>query len=1252
MPIASDYGYKLDHSDAGEESPHFFTLVKSTCLDSTEERPSCQAPLANESEKDSTVSSNEDVNRVSPKESRQELIERIKRQQQPRQWLAHTLQAEPNQSQSTLAFDSEIGTPSLMPPIDIKERESPTDYFKEEQKNLALSIERPRSALHRGDFRGEASTPADNFRDRTSRHKSGAWFGTSPPPPWLSGRPAGVSPLQVRTNGSLASIPGAPRIRAASFVFRAPTSPLANQSNVADLENLDQHAGRTRERSSDKSSRRRTFSPSALRDLRLPHPDTPLLDVMNSSMPSRSRGTMFPYQAHQPCRSLASLDDSHSSEHRWAPSAHTRRPSLSSETSPLQRAPMVGRYEESILRGRMSSLPSRPLDFVAQIGVLGKGSCKSSLRCPPHVTVPFPAIFYHYGNIPGATSRDGPSPYVGLIDLDKHASAVDNQELRRRRSRELQSAGVHHSDIMDHDTSTPRVKPSRSSRGREGQFSKDGPRGGYRIPEQGQVQVIIRNPNKTAVKLFLIPYDLKGMEPGQKTFIRQRSYSAGPILDAAPDTRNKLDTDRFDVALANSKDSRERPVLRYLIHLHICCISRGRYFLYKSIRIVFANRVPDGKEKLRQEIQLPEPRFTTYKPECTEKRSVASGCEAVELEKGTSVPRKEVKPFSAEAPIGQYPNFAWESSVQQDSMRSPFQFLPVDIPGLPSISDTSTSTVKMSQETPTELPPTILPDQTASANERANLPQFPPSVFERLGREEWTPCGAPPRTNSPHLGEGLISQQYRHWSVQNVAAERQRERSRAEEKISGSLSLSRYSIIVAIRNAMWSGAMYLSFIDELGPVESHYIFRSRSGLNENQSDNGLEPVARLKYVEQVAAVAERDPQKIAGLMQGPTFGFSAKDITKKISTFYNIFMDLPVEIQLIVLAFLKTATIKVLRSTPPFQGLLENLCDQHNQYLYKLTVHRLFRDEYCVCRMAAMRSHDCHPHIDYEVSKTVLEDIQDIVHIAALVMESMMPLIRQTCLLKQQLVYLYSFLPHPEEPERTILGSLIGINISTWTMFASFNKLERFHVTNFLDNVWHAFLTRYPIEFPSRRYLCCHQQASSWVCPWTVQARLMEEFEALGIFELITKQLLLTRMVKFFGTLTTKKCSRYCVSQLCDLMSNLCGNQARVWTPKVNACAATDGGGTRDFRVELNFSSESYNVGVYGSRGNGSIELELEPKKDYLRWVHMALSAPTGSQPCWNDIPTDGRRVLSCVVERADYWSFWEGDQEMDLLTE
>ncbi|KAL1596741.1 hypothetical protein SLS59_007772 [Nothophoma quercina] len=152
------------------------------------------------------------------------------------------------------------------------------------------------------------------------------------------------------------------------------------------------------------------------------------------------------------------------------------------------------------------------------------------------------------------------------------------------------------------------------------------PGGCYRIPAEGQLQIVLKNPNRTAVKLFLVPYDVSDMEPGQKTFIRQRSYSAGPIIDMPLSSRKNLGTDRPEAALSHSDDPRDRPVLRYLIHLHICCTGKGRYYLYKSIRVVFANRVPDGKEKLRNEIQQPEPKYSTYKPsrDSTTAQSVTS----------------------------------------------------------------------------------------------------------------------------------------------------------------------------------------------------------------------------------------------------------------------------------------------------------------------------------------------------------------------------------------------------------------------------------------------------------------------------------------------------------------------------------------------------------------------------------------------------------------------------------------------------
>jgi len=106
---------------------------------------------------------------------------------------------------------------------------------------------------------------------------------------------------------------------------------------------------------------------------------------------------------------------------------------------------LLGSYEESILNGRMSTTPSRPVDFVAEIGVFGQGKCKPSLKCPPHVILPCPATYY-------LTPQDNvPSPYgsficyflsfnkkkkiiyflVGLIDLEHGIVNSENPGLMR-----------------------------------------------------------------------------------------------------------------------------------------------------------------------------------------------------------------------------------------------------------------------------------------------------------------------------------------------------------------------------------------------------------------------------------------------------------------------------------------------------------------------------------------------------------------------------------------------------------------------------------------------------------------------------------------------------------------------------------------------------------------------------------------------------------------------------------------------------
>lgn len=271
---------------------------------------------------------------------------------------------------------------------------------------------------------------------------------------------------------------------------------------------------------------------------------------------------------------------------------------------------MVGSFEESILRGRMSTAPSKPLDFVAQIGVVGKGNCPPSLKCPAHVTVPFPAVFYNYpsANQSRSISDDNPSPYVGTIDLEHNLKPA---ELSIRRSR--QNNANFDTETLAAEITSPENTHIGRALAREAKNKPTSastakvPHGGvYRVPQTGQLQIIIKNPNKTAVKLFLVPYDLDGMLPGTKTFVRQRSFSSGPILETALSDKQAAPT-VHDGAIG-------KDILRYLIHLKFCCTSKGRFYLYDNIRVVFANRVPDDKEKLRNEVQLPEPKFSSYKP--------------------------------------------------------------------------------------------------------------------------------------------------------------------------------------------------------------------------------------------------------------------------------------------------------------------------------------------------------------------------------------------------------------------------------------------------------------------------------------------------------------------------------------------------------------------------------------------------------------------------------------------------------------
>jgi hypothetical protein len=268
-------------------------------------------------------------------------------------------------------------------------------------------------------------------------------------------------------------------------------------------------------------------------------------------------------------RHLSPVQPSHLPPLTFGPASHRRRSSASS--TPL--ASFVGSYETSLLTGRMSAPPSLPIQFDSSIGVLGTTDAPPGLRCPPHLNIPFGASFYT-----GLDGNKGSSPYVGTIDLEVLYLSL------------IQPPSPSNSSILDSVPLTvPTVKPTTLPR-----FP------GYRVPQKGQIQLVIKNPNSTAIKLFLIPYDIRGLDragKGGKTFLRQKSYS---VVD--------------DPTALDGGESKGR--LRYAVHLQFCSPptrnkagkreGEPKYYLHNTIRVVFASRALDSSERLRVVAEGPE----------------------------------------------------------------------------------------------------------------------------------------------------------------------------------------------------------------------------------------------------------------------------------------------------------------------------------------------------------------------------------------------------------------------------------------------------------------------------------------------------------------------------------------------------------------------------------------------------------------------------------------------------------------------
>lgn len=486
-----------------------------------------------------------------------------------------------------------------------------------------IEIQRPSSALHAGDFTQDTKNgPTSQPSIPSSSPKP---FGSPPTPPWYNTPSPSFlryppstqtgDPTKSWARNSLRSRAPSISSYSSSYILKAPTSPLVQQSNNTDLDFSPADLSPSRER----INRRHTLPPHALQA----STDGPSTTATSSSHDAEhgsiyQRDRALSYQRHHARRSLTSNWSLQVSNSPQSPGFLRSRRTSYSETSPLHNASMVGSFEESILRGSMSTAPSKPLDFTAQIGVLGKGNCKP--KCPAHVIVPFPAVFYSWGGSVGSNQSIGhggePSPYVGHIDLQSSLSPPEQRKGTTDHHVREQDAVPDSGHPYDGGRLTG-GDPGSSRKGKKRRRSptpvQAPPGGSYRIPQQGQLQIIIKNPNKTAVKLFLVSYDLTGMESETKTFIRQRCYSTEHVDDALV----ALNSTSIHPGLPSRLDennTKKKPTLRYLIHLNICCPSPGRFYLYQHIRVVFANRVPDNKERLQNEIQVPQPRFSPYRP--------------------------------------------------------------------------------------------------------------------------------------------------------------------------------------------------------------------------------------------------------------------------------------------------------------------------------------------------------------------------------------------------------------------------------------------------------------------------------------------------------------------------------------------------------------------------------------------------------------------------------------------------------------
>ncbi|XP_075302904.1 atos homolog protein B-like [Opisthocomus hoazin] len=130
---------------------------------------------------------------------------------------------------------------------------------------------------------------------------------------------------------------------------------------------------------------------------------------------------------------------------------------------------------------------------------------------------------------------------------------------------------------------------------------------GYSVPKTGTIQVTLFNPNKTAVKMFLVMYDLQDMPANHMTFLRHRIFlvPVGEEEGATVAPSNPLGT------------GPPRRVLCYLMHLRFHSSKSGKIYLHDDIRLLFSRKLIEVDSGIPYELKsfTEMPRNPCYSPQ-------------------------------------------------------------------------------------------------------------------------------------------------------------------------------------------------------------------------------------------------------------------------------------------------------------------------------------------------------------------------------------------------------------------------------------------------------------------------------------------------------------------------------------------------------------------------------------------------------------------------------------------------------------